>query len=168
MTPVYSGGLVYEYSQEPTDYGLVEIKSNKVSELPDFAKFRDALAKSPVPRGDGGYSAAGKPSQCPPKSDTWEVEDGGALPALPEGARQYLQKGAGKGPGLSGDGSQEAGPDTHETASAGSGRVTGAASASRSGNAAAGSVYHGGMVGNAVVGFGVVVAVTSFLGAALL
>jgi hypothetical protein len=37
MTPVLSGGLVYEYSQETSDYGLVNINSNGSAQLlPDF------------------------------------------------------------------------------------------------------------------------------------
>jgi len=37
VTPVLSGGLVYEYSEEPSDYGLVNINSDgSLQLLPDF------------------------------------------------------------------------------------------------------------------------------------
>jgi 1,3-beta-glucanosyltransferase GAS3 len=37
MTPVLSGGMVYEYSEEPDDYGLVQINSNGSAQiLPDY------------------------------------------------------------------------------------------------------------------------------------
>jgi hypothetical protein len=37
MTPVFSGGLVYEYSEETSDYGLVVINSNGSAQLlPDY------------------------------------------------------------------------------------------------------------------------------------
>ena len=37
MNKIFSGGLVYEYSQEPNNYGLVEILDNgDIKVLPDF------------------------------------------------------------------------------------------------------------------------------------
>ena len=44
MTGVYSGGLMYEYSNEPNNFGIVVIddpvKSTAVKELEGFAKFQ--------------------------------------------------------------------------------------------------------------------------------
>jgi len=65
MTSVYSGGLVYEYSQEEADYGLVEIKDGKVDPLPDYDALKNAFSKTPVPTTDGGYKTDGKASECP-------------------------------------------------------------------------------------------------------
>lgn len=135
MTPVYSGGLVYEYSQEDTHYGLVEISGNSVSELDDYGRLKKALAGTPAPQGDGGYKSDGKASDCPAKSSTWAV-DNVALPAIPDKAKQYLQQGAGKGPGLNGPGSQEAGSPSSGDAQPGSGTVTTSGSASPSKGAA--------------------------------
>jgi 1,3-beta-glucanosyltransferase GAS5 len=123
MTAVYSGGLVYEYSQEASKYGLVTIDGNSVTELPDFKTLKSKLAQTPPPSGNGGYNQNGSPSTCPAKSTTWDV-DGDGLPSIPEPAKKYMTSGAGKGPGLNGPGSQDSGVDSTGTATAGSGKVT--------------------------------------------
>lgn len=45
MTDVWSGGVVYMYFQEVNDYGLVEIKDDKVDKLPDFKVLASQVAK---------------------------------------------------------------------------------------------------------------------------
>lgn len=142
MTGVYSGGLVYEYSEEGSGYGLVKISGNQITEKSDFAALQSALQKTPAPNGDGSYKPSGTPSECPATSDTWQVTDftGEELPAIPVGAKAYMKNGAGKGPGLTGDGSQNAGGQSSGTASAGSGTPTNTAGASTSSKAAASSV----------------------------
>lgn len=87
MTPVYSGGLVYEYSEEGNDYGLVKISGNAVTEKSDFQALQQELSKN-MPSGDGGYKSDGTPSTCPAKSTTWEVTEftGDQLPAMPSDA----------------------------------------------------------------------------------
>lgn len=46
LAKVFSGGLVYEYSQEPNNYGLVEIKDDgSVRLLQDFANLQTAYNK---------------------------------------------------------------------------------------------------------------------------
>lgn len=130
MTGVYSGGLVYQYSEEGDGYGLVTISGSTVTEKSDFTALQSALAANPVPSGDGGAKTSGSASTCPPASDSWDISpwSGSALPAIPSGAQQYMTKGAGKGPGLTGDGSQNAPGGSTVTASAGSGSVTAVAS----------------------------------------
>lgn len=124
MTSVYSGGLVYEYSQEASNYGLVEISGSGVSTLPDFDALGQALSNTPSPSGDGGYSAQGGSSQCPSySSPNWLVKNDD-LPTIPDGAKAFMSKGAGTGPGLSGTGSQNAGGASTGTASAGSASST--------------------------------------------
>jgi len=177
MTGVYSGGLVYEYSEEGNGYGLVTISGTTVTEETDFAALETAFANNKPPTGDGGYNANGQPANCPNTSTTWEVTafTGENLPAMPSGATKYLKSGAGSGPGLTGSGSQDAGGASVGTASAGSGSgtayVTGASStssstASGSKGAAAGltppPMSYGGVI---TVG---VMFVSSLVGAALL
>ena len=92
MTSVYSGGLVYEYAEEGSGYGLVQINGDSVSENSDFQTLADAFSNNKAPSGDGGYKSDGKASECPSKSDTWEVEDftGQQLPAIPEKALSLI------------------------------------------------------------------------------
>ncbi|KAK1913920.1 beta-glucanosyltransferase [Pyrenophora teres f. teres] len=84
MTGVYSGGLVYEYSQEDSNYGLVDLKGNSVTERDDFKALMSAFAGTKNPSGDGGYKSNGAKSQCPNKSKTWDVTmKADELPAVP-------------------------------------------------------------------------------------
>ena len=126
MTSVYSGGLAYEYSMEANGYGMVNIGSDgSITELPNFGSYRTELANNPGPSGDGGYNSAGGASPCPPQDSNWNVTSD-ALPAIPSGAFVFMTNGAGKGPGLSGPGSQDASGSGASTGTAapGSGSVT--------------------------------------------
>lgn len=125
MSSVYSGGLVYEYSQEDSKYGLVELDGSSVKELDDFATLKNAYANATDPSGDGGYKSTGSASTCPTKSTSWNVTiSADQLPAFPSGASDYLKNGAGSGPGLKGDGSQSSGSQSTDLAGAGDGAVT--------------------------------------------
>lgn len=125
MTGVYSGGLVYEYSQEASNYGLVKVSGNNVNELGDFDALKTAFQKTANPEGDGGYNKTGGANGCPKKeSPAWDV-DNDALPAMPKPAQKYLKDGAGKGVGFSGSGSQSKGTSSTGTAEPGSASVTG-------------------------------------------
>lgn len=171
MTAVYSGGLVYEYSMEESNYGLVQLNGNSVQELADFKTLKDKFAKTPIPTGDGGYKQSGAASQCPTKSSTWNVTlAADKLPAFPSGANVYLKNGAGAGPGLQGKGSQDSGSATTSVAGAAdgavsSGGVTGGSGSSPSKGAAA-SLYIG-QASMAPYICGAVVLISSFLGGAL-
>jgi len=124
MTAVYSGGLVYEYSEEGNNYGLVTINGNSVTENQDFQYLMQAFQNTSNPTGDGGYNATGGASGCPAyEGANWSVMND-SLPAIPAPAQKYFTQGAGKGPGLTGAGSQNAGTPSTGTASAGSGQVT--------------------------------------------
>ena len=127
MTPVYSGGLVYEYSKEGDStqqkFGLVDLSSGSPNELTDFNTLMQAYAKTPAPTGDGGYKSSGSASTCPSKSSSWLVGSD-ALPAMPQQASQYFKSGAGTGVGLTGAGSQDVGAESSGTATAGSGNPT--------------------------------------------
>ena len=182
MVSVYSGGLVYEYSQEESKYGLGTIDGDTYTENDDFQNLMQQLKDNPAPDGDGGYKSDGKASECPAASDSWNVTDfkDDELPAIPDGAEDYMKNGAGKGPGLSGSGSQNAGGESTSTAEAGSGSVTavasnassgasntGTASAAASSSAAANSLLVGDM-GKAPVVCAAVVLISTLFGASLL
>lgn len=126
MTPVYSGGLMYEYSLEENDFGIVTIDGDTVEEEPEFQKMVSAFSKYPAPTGDGGFTSTTNSAECPPTDSVWDLGDWGssALPAMPSDAVKYMSEGAGDGPGLDGPGSQEAGDGEHETAGASAGSPT--------------------------------------------
>ncbi|KAK3898671.1 glycoside hydrolase [Staphylotrichum tortipilum] len=146
MTAVYSGGLMYEYTMEANKYGIVEIKggqdkggvdqTGERKELPEFAAFQAALKKFPAPTGNGGFTSTTKASACPTQDEHWAL-DTTTLPEMPEGAKTYFENGAGKGPGLKGDGSQWAGADDSSSTGGNSGTGTSGAGSSASSSSAA-------------------------------
>jgi len=139
MTAVYSGGLVYEYSQEESKYGLVTIDGSTITELADFTALQTAFKGTANPSGDGGYSSTQSTSTCPSKSSTWNVTSD-ALPAIPSGALALMKTGAGTGAGLTGTGSQNAGGTSTGTAAPGSGSATTTAKAGSTSKGAATNV----------------------------
>ncbi|KAJ4125009.1 1,3-beta-glucanosyltransferase [Fusarium equiseti] len=104
MSSVYSGGLMYEYSLEDNDYGIVKIKSGKVETMKEFDLFKEALSKYPMPTGTGGALKASHGVECPKSESVWQV-DPSYLPEMPSQAEKYMKDGAGKGPGIDGKGS---------------------------------------------------------------
>lgn len=173
MTPSYSGGLVYEYSKEttaaPADlYGLVDINGNSVSELTDFSTLASAFSSTPNPTGSGGYRPSGSPAICPTQDSNWNVTTGSELPVFPSGAATYLKNGAGTAPGLSGSGSQNSGPTSVAFASGSSVAAT-ATGTSTSTSGSKKSAADGRMSDSApVMACGLVVALSTLLGMALL
>ena len=91
MTPVYSGGLMYEYALEANGYGIAKIQGDAaVQEKDGFAQFADALKANPAPSGGdgkGGAEATSHGVACPTRDGSWLVE-GTLLPAIPEGGKQ--------------------------------------------------------------------------------
>lgn len=139
MTFVYSGGIVYEYAEESDNpgYGLVSVSgtASSVSTLSDFTAYSTALSKWPAPTGDGGFTSTTNAVSCPTPDSDWLVSDT-LLPAIPTGATKYMTEGAGKGPGLTGAGSQDAGGTSTGDAEPGSGSATTTATASGKSDAA--------------------------------
>ena len=175
MTPVYSGGLVYEYSVEGDSrqqkYGLANLEGTSAEETEDFSTLREAFEKTQLPSDDGGYKENGSPSECPSRSSTWLVSNN-ALPAMPPKASQFFKNGAGKGVGLEGEGSQEVGAESPGTASAGSGQPTSTGTSSGSGSSSSQSGAAGALripeMSVAPLVCGVVVFFSSLIGASLL
>ncbi|KAJ5683698.1 uncharacterized protein N7477_000043 [Penicillium maclennaniae] len=175
MTGVYSGGLVYEYSQESSNYGLVKISGDSVSELPDYDALKTAFEGTNNPSGNGDYNSTGGASGCPVKSaPNWDV-DGDSLPSIPTPAKKYLTNGAGKGVGFSGKGSQTSGTQSTSTASSGSGSGSGSSSSTSSSSSGTSTSTNGASAGLqpsamsfAPVAVGLVTALSSVFGASLL
>ena len=175
MTSVYSGGLVYEYTKEGDStqqkFGLVSVSSDgsSVQELGDFSTLQNAYKNTPMPSGDGGYKSTGSASQCPPQSSTFLVGND-TLPAMPQQAQQYFKNGAGNGVGLTGSGSQDVGAESTGSATAGSGQVTSTASGSSSSSTSksAAASLHAPEMTVAPIVCGLVVVMSTLLGASLL
>ena len=169
MTGVYSGGLVYEYSQEPSKYGLVEINDNKVKTLADYDALKSAFEKTSNPKGDGGYNKTGGANPCPAKdSPNWDV-DSDDLPAIPEGAKKFMKDGAGKGEGFAGKGSMSGGGSTSTgTAEPGSGSATGSSgSSSGTSSSSAAGVLNIPNMSLAPLVVGMVTVMSTFVGAGI-
>lgn len=90
MLLVFSGGLVYEYSMEGNDYGLVQLSSDNktVTTNDDFDNLKKEFSDTSNPSGDGGYQKDLDYSICPKKTDEWEADD--ILPDTPKGALKYV------------------------------------------------------------------------------
>ncbi|KXG46210.1 Glycoside hydrolase, superfamily [Penicillium griseofulvum] len=126
MTPVYSGGLVYEYTESDNKYGLVKVDGDKVTPNKDYKALKKSFEGTDNPKGDGGYNSTGGASGCPKmQKPNWDV-DSEILPAMPVPAKKYLTEGAGKGEGFAGKGSQNSGTRSSGDATQGSGEVSAA------------------------------------------
>ncbi|ODV93395.1 hypothetical protein PACTADRAFT_46901 [Pachysolen tannophilus NRRL Y-2460] len=127
MSSVFSGGLVYEYSEESNDYGLVDIvSSTNVTKLTDFYNLKDEFEETDDPSGDGGYSDSYNYSTCP----DWDVTT--TLPSMPEGAEKYLTSGAGTGEGFEASTEYCDSEDDEETSDSSSSSTSKTASATAS------------------------------------
>ncbi|KAI3394725.1 hypothetical protein diail_2254 [Diaporthe ilicicola] len=100
MTTVFSGGIAYEYSVEPNGYGIVEIKDGEIAPNQDFEELATAFKNTPNPSGGGEFDSDATAAECPAQSANWEVADE-LIPAPPSGIKEYMDNGAGTGPGLS-------------------------------------------------------------------
>ncbi|CUS14719.1 unnamed protein product [Tuber aestivum] len=92
MTGVFSGGLVYEFTQEANDYGLVTIKDENAEILGEFDSLSDAFAKTPKePTIPSGASSPKRPVDCPAASTMTGITANFTLPTT-QGA-EYIKNG---------------------------------------------------------------------------
>lgn len=89
MSSVFSGGLVYEYSEEDNEYGLVKLDGDDVTPNQDFKNLKNEFNKTENPSGDGGYSKSSGGNNCPSKSSLWNVTE--EIPDTPGGAIKYVR-----------------------------------------------------------------------------
>lgn len=86
MTDVWSGGVVYEWTQENNNYGLVKINDGKAELLTDYHNLQKALAKA-KPKGINmdAFNEEREAPECPQGSSNWKASS--KLPPTPsEGA----------------------------------------------------------------------------------
>ncbi|UNI20794.1 1,3-beta-glucanosyltransferase [Purpureocillium takamizusanense] len=144
MTGVYSGGLMYEYSVEDNDFGIVTLKGDNVDKSDEFDLYKKALKANPMPTGSGGAATTTHAVDCPTSDAGWNV-DPSKVPEMPSQAQKYMKDGAGKGPGLGGDGSQNAGGSGTSTGDVTSGKPSPTASGSGGNKDNAGTTVRGGI-----------------------
>lgn len=96
MTGVFSGGLVYEYTQEDNDYGLVKVNSDESAEvLAEFDSLEAAFTKSPRnPTIPSNAPKATRPTTCPPQASFENITANLTLPTT-LGA-EYIKDGVDK------------------------------------------------------------------------
>ncbi|PHH72701.1 hypothetical protein CDD80_4303 [Ophiocordyceps camponoti-rufipedis] len=162
MTSVYSGGLMYEYSVEDNDYGIVNIKGGQVEQnkYKEFDAYKNSLKSNPAPSGAAGAASTTHAVNCPTSDAKWNV-DPSLVPAIPEQAEKYMKQGAGTGPGMKGAGSQDASDSGTSTKNVTRGEASPTSSSQNKDNAA------GGLQSAPLVVCGVTLALTIF-GAVLL
>ncbi|OLY82938.1 Protein EPD1 [Smittium mucronatum] len=84
MENLTSGGFLFEYSEEPNNYGLVKVSfgSSNVEKLSDYDTFKKQVSNVD-PKGTSlkDYNPSLKNSQCPPVTSSWKVND--VLPPSP-------------------------------------------------------------------------------------
>ena len=83
MTDVWSGGIVYEWSQQDNSYGLVQVDaSGNTTPLQDYQNLKSQLAKvSPKAISMDSYSPNGAASPCPTQDTNWQASSN--LPPTP-------------------------------------------------------------------------------------
>ncbi|CAH1763789.1 7568_t:CDS:2 [Entrophospora sp. SA101] len=85
MISIWSGGIVYEWTQETNNYGLIEYDSNGNSiKLPDYENLKKKLSLVNIPRTDQMDSYQPKNSkhfQCPEINENWKATN--RLPPTP-------------------------------------------------------------------------------------
>ncbi|KAJ1818143.1 1 3-beta-glucanosyltransferase gel4 [Coemansia sp. RSA 2598] len=89
MSDIFSGAIMYEFTEEDNDYGVVKVSygSSKVEKTADYENLKEVYAKA-SPKGVkmSDYKPSGKDSVCPQVSSIWEVKDD-ILPPTPSSAR---------------------------------------------------------------------------------
>lgn len=75
MSPVFSGGFVYEYFEETNDYGLVSVSGSQASPLADFSAWKSQIAAvSPTSVNAASYTPTNTVGQaCPTVNANWQA-----------------------------------------------------------------------------------------------
>ncbi|KAB5585997.1 Glucanosyltransferase-domain-containing protein [Coniochaeta sp. 2T2.1] len=103
FTSVMSGGMVYQYTQEENDFGLVTLHDNGTAELlDDFYTLRDQYAKLDFKSVESVKASTGSPP-TPPKCDPKLIVAKGfnanfTLPVMPPGTEDIIKNGVSPAP----------------------------------------------------------------------
>ncbi|KAJ1959843.1 1 3-beta-glucanosyltransferase gel4 [Dipsacomyces acuminosporus] len=89
MSGTFSGGIMYEYSEETNEYGIVKVSygNPKLEKTKDFDNLKTALKNiKPETIKMNDYKPSDKPSTCPSIGSAWKVKSD-TLPPTPSTAR---------------------------------------------------------------------------------
>ncbi|KAK7425263.1 Glycolipid anchored surface protein 4 precursor [Neonectria magnoliae] len=96
MTPVFSGGVVYEYTEEDNNYGLVKIEDGTLQILGDFNRLKNQFAKIDWEEVQS-QSASGDAPKAPSCKASLLEEKGFdtnfTLPDVPPGSQKLIKNG---------------------------------------------------------------------------
>ena len=82
MTGVFSGALAYEFTQEPNDYGLIEVNGTTAHILNDYVALQTQYkAVTSVPAGTS--QSVTRPTTCPPANSYANLNGTNDLPDTP-------------------------------------------------------------------------------------
>jgi 1,3-beta-glucanosyltransferase GAS3 len=103
MTDVFSGGVMYEYTQEANNYGLVDIHDDgSITLRSDYYSLKGQFAKLDFKTIQGAKPPSGpapKPPVCNSKLiTTKDFNSNFTLPVLPPGAREIIDEGVKSAP----------------------------------------------------------------------
>lgn len=95
MTGVFSGGLVYEFTQEDNDFGLVELDGDAASMLNEYDTLATAFSKAPSqPTIPSSATNPKRPVNCPPPSSFANINGNLTLPFTL--GQEYIDNGVDK------------------------------------------------------------------------
>jgi len=95
MTGVFSGGLVYEFTQESNNYGLVEIaKDESVEIFKEFDSLEEAFSKAPANPTIPNIKKVERPVDCPAESSFENITANLTLPTTL--GEEYIKDGVDK------------------------------------------------------------------------
>ncbi|KAK4039143.1 Glucanosyltransferase-domain-containing protein [Parachaetomium inaequale] len=98
MTGVFSGGVVYEYTQEPNNYGLVQMnKDGSAKLMADFVSLQGQYGKLDFAKIQDQKPASSSTAKAPVCDSKLITTDGFSnnftLPVLPPGAQEIIDNG---------------------------------------------------------------------------
>lgn len=96
MTPEFSGGLIYEYSQEISNYGLVSLNDNGTTSIrTDYDNLQVEYAKLNVTLLESGNATATslRPPTCDASLITGSFSTDFDIPSIPDGGQQLIDNG---------------------------------------------------------------------------
>ncbi|KAI5467043.1 Glucanosyltransferase-domain-containing protein [Mariannaea sp. PMI_226] len=96
MAPIWSGGVVYEYTEEDNNYGLVEIKDDVLQILGDFNRLKDQFTK--IDWASVQSKSATKDTPDAPSCKSGLIKEDGfdanfTLPVIPDDAQKIIDHG---------------------------------------------------------------------------